>query len=73
METTPPGEDKAPYLAALVASSWITSAIGVATLSAEVTPGSEDYDPDLGDPDLPMELATRLADYITALEPLRAG
>ena len=28
-------------------------------------------DPDLGDPDLPMELATRLADYITALEPLR--
>ncbi len=29
-------------------------------------------DPDLSDPDLPMELATRLADYITALEPLRA-
>lgn len=30
-------------------------------------------DPDLGDPDLPFELATRLTDYITALEPLRAG
>jgi hypothetical protein len=29
-------------------------------------------DPDLGDPDLPLELATRLTDYITALEPLRA-
>jgi hypothetical protein len=29
-------------------------------------------DPDLGDPDLPMELAARLTDYITALEPLRA-
>jgi hypothetical protein len=29
-------------------------------------------DPDLGDPDLPFELATRLTDYITALEPLRA-
>jgi hypothetical protein len=28
-------------------------------------------DPDLGDPDLPMELAARLTDYITALEPLR--
>ena len=27
-------------------------------------------DPDLGDPDLPMELAARLTDYITALEPL---
>jgi hypothetical protein len=30
-------------------------------------------DPDLGDPDLPLELATRLTDYITALEPLRDG
>ncbi len=30
-------------------------------------------DPDLGDPDLPFELATRLTDYITVLEPLRAG
>lgn len=30
-------------------------------------------DPDLGDPDLPFELATRLTDYITALEPLREG
>ena len=29
-------------------------------------------DPDLGDPELPIELATRLTDYITALEPLRA-
>jgi len=29
-------------------------------------------DPDLGDPELPLELATRLTDYITALEPLRA-
>jgi hypothetical protein len=29
-------------------------------------------DPDLGDPDLPIELATRLTDYITVLEPLRA-
>lgn len=29
-------------------------------------------DPDLGDPALPLELATRLADYITTLEPLRA-
>lgn len=29
-------------------------------------------DPDLGHPDLPIELATRLTDYITALEPLRA-
>ena len=29
-------------------------------------------DPDLGDPDLAIELATRLTDYITALEPLRA-
>ena len=28
-------------------------------------------DPDLGDPDLAMELAARLTDYITALEPLR--
>ncbi len=30
-------------------------------------------DPDLGDPDLPLELATRLTDYITALEPLRSS
>jgi hypothetical protein len=29
-------------------------------------------DPDLGDPDLPMDLAARLTDYITALEPLRS-
>ena len=29
-------------------------------------------DPDLGDPDLAFEVATRLTDYITALEPLRA-
>lgn len=28
-------------------------------------------DPDLGDPELPMELAARLTDYITTLEPLR--
>jgi hypothetical protein len=28
-------------------------------------------DPDLGDPELPIELATRLTDYITALEPAR--
>ena len=28
-------------------------------------------DPDLGDPDLAIELATRLTDYITELEPLR--
>ena len=30
-------------------------------------------DPDLGDPDLALEIASRLTDYITALEPLRAG
>jgi len=28
-------------------------------------------DPDLGDPDLPFEIAARLTDYISALEPLR--
>ena len=28
-------------------------------------------DPDLGDPDLPMDLAARLTDDITALEPIR--
>ncbi|MFL6206461.1 MAG: hypothetical protein ACJ739_14055 [Acidimicrobiales bacterium] len=28
-------------------------------------------DPDLGDADLAMDLATRLTDYITAIEPLR--
>jgi hypothetical protein len=28
-------------------------------------------DPDLGDPDLAIEVATRLTDYITVLEPLR--
>jgi hypothetical protein len=28
-------------------------------------------DPDLGDPDLGIEIATRLADYLTTLEPLR--
>jgi hypothetical protein len=28
-------------------------------------------DPDLGEPELAMELAARLTDYITALEPLR--
>lgn len=28
-------------------------------------------DPDLGDPDLPLELASRLVDYVEALEPLR--
>jgi hypothetical protein len=28
-------------------------------------------DPDLSDPDLPIELAARLTDFITALEPLR--
>lgn len=28
-------------------------------------------DPDLGDPDLGIEIASRLADYLTALEPLR--
>ena len=27
-------------------------------------------DPDLSDPDLPMELGSRLADYITAIQPL---
>lgn len=30
-------------------------------------------DPDLSDPDLPVELATRLTDYIIALEPLRSA
>jgi hypothetical protein len=30
-------------------------------------------DPDLGDPALPMELASRLVDYITVLEPLRTA
>jgi hypothetical protein len=30
-------------------------------------------DPDLGDPDIAMELATRLTDYITTLEPLRTS
>lgn len=30
-------------------------------------------DPDLGDPDLGFEVAVRLVDYITALEPLRRG
>ena len=30
-------------------------------------------DPDLGDPDLPIELATRLTDYISVLEPARRG
>jgi len=30
-------------------------------------------DPDLGDPDLPLELATRLTDYIVSLESLRSG
>jgi hypothetical protein len=29
-------------------------------------------DPDLSDPELPMDVATRLTDYITALEPLRS-
>jgi len=29
-------------------------------------------DPDLSDPDLPIELAARLGEYVTALEPLRA-
>jgi hypothetical protein len=29
-------------------------------------------DPDLGDPELAFEVAARLTDYITALEPLRA-
>jgi hypothetical protein len=28
-------------------------------------------DPDLGDPELPFELAARLTDYVTAIEPLR--
>jgi hypothetical protein len=30
-------------------------------------------DPDLDDPDLPVQVALRLADYIDALEPLRRG
>ena len=30
-------------------------------------------DPDLSDPELAIELATRLTDYITSLEPLRTG
>ncbi|MFI5043720.1 MAG: hypothetical protein ACHQDC_02910 [Acidimicrobiales bacterium] len=30
-------------------------------------------DPDLSDPDLALELALRLTDYITALEPVRVG
>jgi hypothetical protein len=30
-------------------------------------------DPDLGDPELPIEIAVQLAEYITALEPARAG
>jgi hypothetical protein len=30
-------------------------------------------DPDLGDPELAIELAARLADYITALEPVRTA
>ena len=30
-------------------------------------------DPDLGDPDMATEIATRLTDYITVLEPLRRG
>jgi hypothetical protein len=30
-------------------------------------------DPDLGDPELALEIAGRLTDYITTLEPLRAG
>lgn len=30
-------------------------------------------DPDLSDPELPLEVAARLTDYITALEPVRRG
>ena len=30
-------------------------------------------DPDLGEPDLAFEIAARLTDYVTALEPLRAS
>ena len=30
-------------------------------------------DPDLGDPELPFELAARLTDYVTCIEPLRRG
>ena len=30
-------------------------------------------DPDLGDPELALELALRLTDYLTALEPLRSA
>lgn len=30
-------------------------------------------DPDLSDPDLPVQVALRLADYIDALEPVRRG
>ena len=30
-------------------------------------------DVDLGDPDLPVEIGTRLLDYVTVIEPLRLG
>jgi hypothetical protein len=30
-------------------------------------------DPDLGEPDLAFEIAARLTDYVTALEPIRTG
>ncbi len=30
-------------------------------------------DPDLGDPDLALDLALRLTDYVTAIEPLRSA
>jgi hypothetical protein len=66
----------APLLAAR--TKW-TRTLGAAAVAGPFLGRPEDWrrvsetwaDPDLGDPDLAFDVATRLVDYIAALEPLR--
>jgi hypothetical protein len=73
-------EENEQVLARLVAESrrW-RRALGVQAVAGPFLGRPDDWrrlsetwpDPDMSDPDLPLELATRLTDYITVLEPIR--
>ena len=78
----PKQEDNDEALAAVVGSgkAWRRS-LGPEAVAGPFLGRPDDWrrvsetwaDPDLSDPDLALEVATRLIDYITVLEPLRRG
>jgi hypothetical protein len=79
LEHRKPGDSEAVFAALLEHERAWRKALGREVVAGPFLGSQEDWrrisetwiDPDLGDPDLPIELATRLTDYVTALEPLR--